>query len=110
VARRKRGISDETAAVLALFLAEPEKPRYGREIVAETALKSGSLYPMLHRLEGREILESGWEDLQVAVERGRRPRRLYRLHGGEEAERLMADWRARRRPRRAGFIGKELPA
>jgi PadR family transcriptional regulator len=107
---RKRRISDETAAVLDLFFAEPQRARYGREIVVETGLKSGSLYPMLRRLETREILVSEWEDPEVALDFGRRPRRLYRLRGdGAEAEQLLSEWR-RSRSRSPSAIGRELPA
>jgi PadR family transcriptional regulator PadR len=110
VARRKRRISDETAAVLAFFLDDPGKEHYGREIVIETKLKSGSLYPMLRRLESREILISAWEDLQGAVDEGRRPRRLYRLRGADEAQSLLAEWRAAQAPSRRSRIGGTLPA
>jgi PadR family transcriptional regulator, regulatory protein PadR len=110
VARRKRRISDETAAVLAFFLVDPGKERYGREIVIETKLKSGSLYPMLRRLESREILVSAWEDLQGAVDEGRRPRRLYRLRGTDEAQSLLAEWRAAQTSSRKSRIGGTLPA
>lgn len=110
MSRRKRRISDETAAVLAFFLADPGKERYGREIAVETELKSGSLYPMLRRLESREILVSAWEDLQGAVDEGRRPRRLYRLRGTSEAQGLLREWRAAKAPSRRSRLGGTLPA
>jgi len=110
VARRKRRISDETAAVLVLFLDDPGKERYGREIAIETKLKSGSLYPMLRRLENREILVSAWEDLQDAVDGGRRPRRLYSLRGTDEAKSLLAEWRAAQTSSGRSRIGGTLPA
>jgi PadR family transcriptional regulator, regulatory protein PadR len=104
---RKRRISDETAAVLQLFLAEPSRARYGREIVLETGLKSGSLHPMLRRLEEREVLFSEWEDVDQAFELGRRPRRLYRLRGDrvEETEALIAEWQhSQKAPSRIGGV------
>jgi len=110
VTKRRRRISDETATVLAFFLADPGKERYGREIVIETKLKSGSLYPILRRLESREILISAWEDLQGAVDDGRRPRRLYTLRGTDEAQGLLAEWRAARTSSRRSRIGGTLPA
>ncbi len=106
---RRRRISDEAAAVLGFFLSDPGKERYGREIVIETELKSGSLYPMLHRLESRGVLVSGWEDFQDAVNQGRRPRRLYRLHGTSEAEGLLAEWRAARTSSGRSRVGGVLP-
>jgi len=97
---RKRRISDETAAVLSLFLEDPAVQRFGLEIVAEAQLASGSLYPILHRLAEREILQSEWEALEDAVAAGRRPRRLYRLDskGAETACDLLADWASARSP------------
>lgn len=39
----------------------------------------GSLYKALDRLETDSFLTSRWEDVTVAVNRGRPPRRLYRV-------------------------------
>ena len=111
--RKQRRISDEAAAVLALFVASPARERYGREIVADTEIKSGSLYPILQRFEDRELLESSWEQLEEAVAKKRRPRRMYRLRprGLERAEALLEEWRrAQRRARGPVRIGRELPA
>lgn len=43
------------ARILRVFLEEPGKPRYGFELIRLTGLASGSLYPMLAKLE-----EAGW--------------------------------------------------
>jgi DNA-binding PadR family transcriptional regulator len=105
-----RRLSDETAAVLTLFLSDPDRPRYGREVVAETKLKSGSLYPILRRLEAHRVLESEWENPDAAFAEGRRPRRMYRLREeGTLAEGLLSEWR-RARPRSRSPIGREQPA
>ena len=68
----------QTIAILEFFLAEPERQRYGLEIADAVGLKSGVLYPALHRL-----YEAGWlerEDEQVDPhEVGRPSRKLYRL-------------------------------
>lgn len=49
---------------------------YGLEIAGVTGLKSGSLYPILARLDERGLLESRW----LEPERAGRPRRhAYRL-------------------------------
>jgi PadR family transcriptional regulator len=68
----------QTMAILEFFLAEPEGQRYGLEIAKAVGLKSGVLYPALHRL-----YEAGWlerEDEQVDPhEIGRPSRKLYRL-------------------------------
>ncbi|HEX7244767.1 MAG TPA: helix-turn-helix transcriptional regulator [Solirubrobacterales bacterium] len=109
--RKQRRISDEAAVVLALFLSTPEKSRYGREIVIETGIKSGSLYPILQRFEDRDLLESSWEELEQAVADKRRPRRLYRLRikSTERAEELLDEWRREGAGSRTR-IGRELPA
>lgn len=50
----------------------------------------GTLYKALGRLDGLGLLESSWEDPDVALAAGRPRRRLYRLtHSG--AERLAAE-------------------
>ncbi len=98
--------------MLSLFLSAPEEPRYGREIIVETGLKSGSLYPILHRLEERGLLDSSWEDFQVAVDLGRRPRRLYRLRAEkiEQAGDVLRKWRKERAGKSRAAVGRELPA
>ena len=110
--RKARRISDETAAVLTLFLSAPQEARYGREILVEAGLKSGSLYPILHRLEDRELLESSWEELQSAVEAKRRPRRLYRLRSSsaKRAQELLDEWQRAQRQAGRSSLGRERPA
>lgn len=78
--------------------------RFGLEIVADAQIASGSLYPILHRLEDRAILESEWEVLEDAVAAGRRPRRLYRLDpkGADIARNLLTEWE---RARQHGSVG-----
>lgn len=73
----------ETQAVLAALLEDPTKPRYGLDISREAELKSGTIYPILARLERDGWLESEWESIDPSAE-GRRPRRYYRLTGAGE--------------------------
>lgn len=49
-----------TQAVLASLLARPE-PRYALEIIEEAGLGSGTVYPVLARLERMGWVTSGWE-------------------------------------------------
>lgn len=51
---------------------------YGFEIMRVTHLPSGTIYPLLRRLEANGMVESSWEDLEHAHEEGRPPRRYYR--------------------------------
>ncbi|HXJ95440.1 MAG TPA: PadR family transcriptional regulator [Terriglobia bacterium] len=68
-------LSTETLCVLDKFLESPRNWRYGYELGRETGLKSGTLYPILMRLEKYELLEARWE----ATENGVPPRHTYRL-------------------------------
>jgi PadR family transcriptional regulator, regulatory protein PadR len=87
-----RRISAETAAVLRFFLRDPATERYGLEVLRGCALSSGSLYPILARLEGRDVLVSrrGGEHDEAAPGR---PRRYYRLtsSGIGYAEQALAE-------------------
>jgi PadR family transcriptional regulator, regulatory protein PadR len=86
-----------TRAVLELFLGDPDTPRYGLEIGSHTGLPSGTVHPILARLEGLAWLDSGWEDIDPTLA-GRPRRRFYRLTaaGAEQAEAALAAARARR--------------
>jgi DNA-binding PadR family transcriptional regulator len=64
--------------VLRAFLADPAAPRYGYDLMKAAALPSGTLYPLLSRLESRGMVTSAWETPQ---EEGQRPRRYYQLTG-----------------------------
>jgi PadR family transcriptional regulator PadR len=77
----------QTQKVLAALLRHPTRPHYGLEIAKDAGLPSGTLYPLLARLETAGWVESRWEEIDpVAV--GRRARRYYTLTGeGEVAAR-----------------------
>jgi DNA-binding PadR family transcriptional regulator len=66
------------ARVLRVFLEDPTAPRYGLELMKATKMPSGSLYPMLARLERAGWLRSRREQIDPATE-GRPPRRYYEL-------------------------------
>jgi DNA-binding PadR family transcriptional regulator len=61
--------------VLGEFLRTPQDWKYGYDISRSTALKSGTLYPILIRLADRKLLETRWEN----PEAGKPPRHMYRL-------------------------------
>ena len=73
---RSRAPSPQTLRVLRALAADPARWRYGYQLVAETELKAGSLYPILVRLADRGLLDAMWEE---SPPRGRPPRHLYRL-------------------------------
>lgn len=71
-----------TQEVLRVFLEDPRAEYFGTEIIdriVSMKLKSGSLYPILQRLEGAGWLTSRWELEEYARSRGRPPRRYYKL-------------------------------
>jgi PadR family transcriptional regulator PadR len=68
-------ISPETLLLLERFVERPSDWRYGYELSRETGLKSGTLYPILMRLEKHALLEARW----VSTEDGVPPRHTYRL-------------------------------
>jgi PadR family transcriptional regulator PadR len=90
-----------TQLVLQALLADPTAELYGVEIGAAAGLPSGTVHPILARLEGLGWLDSRWEDINPRVA-GRPARRYYRLTatGAESAEAALAQaYRAVPRPR-----------
>jgi hypothetical protein len=71
-----------TQLVLRALLADPSRELYGVEIGAAAGLPSGTVHPILARLETVGWLESRWEEIDPRVE-GRRPAWLRPL--GEES-------------------------
>jgi len=55
----------------------------------------GTLYKALQRLEEAGLLESHWEDPDIAATQGRPRRRLYAVTGA--GERALAAWQAKHR-------------
>lgn len=73
---RYRGLSPQAHAVLLALVATPLEWRYGYDLSKQTGLKSGTLYPLLLRLEAQGMLEAEWRE---ATQLGRPPRHAYRL-------------------------------
>ncbi|MFC7492562.1 MULTISPECIES: PadR family transcriptional regulator [unclassified Knoellia] len=67
-----------TKAVLRVLVDRPDQVHYGLAIGAHTALPSGTVHPILARLEGRGWVSSSWEDIDPS-DLGRPRRRHYRL-------------------------------
>jgi PadR family transcriptional regulator, regulatory protein PadR len=86
--------------VLRAFLEDPVAPRYGYDLMKAAGLKSGTLYPMLGRLEDDRLVTSAWETPQ---QDGQRPRKYYRLTGeGIRVARLELAQVSASRPRAPG--------
>jgi PadR family transcriptional regulator len=91
----------QTQLVLRALLADPAAERYGLQLCEETGLPSGTIYPIVARLEQLGWVESNWEDPATHVSQGRPRRRYYRLtdDGAEHARVALARvWRPRRQP------------
>jgi DNA-binding PadR family transcriptional regulator len=67
-----------TQLVLQALLADPDRELYGLELGEQAGLRSGTVHPILARLEGVGWLQSRWEDIDPRTE-GRPARRYYRL-------------------------------
>lgn len=95
-------LSPETLRVLERFVERSAHWRYGYELSRETGLKSGTLYPILMRLEKHGLLEARW----VATEDGVPPRHTYRLtpSGLEFARAKLAE------PRPSWFVQQPAPS
>jgi DNA-binding PadR family transcriptional regulator len=94
-------MSGTTVAVLA---ALAHGISYGFDIMDATGLPSGTVYPILARLESRGLAESDWEDPQAHREEGRPARKYYRITAvgrrtlATELERFRAQGLALPRP------------
>jgi PadR family transcriptional regulator PadR len=64
---------------------------YGFDIMEETGLSSGTIYPALDTLERLGFAHSEWEDARVAQGEKRPPRRYYRItaDGARELQEAM---------------------
>lgn len=73
---RKPNSSPQTRLVLTALAAEPAAWRHGLSLSRETGPSSGTLYPLLRRLEQQNYLEAEWQAPEAP---GRPPRHIYRL-------------------------------
>ena len=71
-------ITAAVSKVLAAFLEEPEAVRYGLDLMRASGHPSGTLYPILLRLQNAGWVEAHWEEIDP-VAAGRPARRYYRL-------------------------------
>jgi PadR family transcriptional regulator PadR len=97
--------------VLRAMLEDAAVPRYGLEISKQAGLETGTLYPVMARLEGVGWVESHWEDPELSISDGRPRRRYYQLtrDGAEQARVALAEISGRREKRRS-TLGSAWPA
>ncbi|WP_393101416.1 PadR family transcriptional regulator [Streptomyces sp. LN325] len=98
-------MTPQTEAVLKEMLQKPTQDHYGLTLGKAAELPSGTIHPILARLERAGILESFWEDPEKhAAAHPSRPRRRYykfTTNGAEQARVAIADAYSRR-SRRTG--------
>jgi len=68
-----------TTALVLVALARGT--RHGFDLLDATGLPSGTVYPILRRLEAGGLVKSRWEAVGIARDEGRPPRRYYQLTG-----------------------------
>ena len=91
-------ITPRMATVLKIFLEDPGQSRYGFELMKLTGMASGSLYPMLARLEAAGWLTRGKESIDPRA--AGLPWTNYVITGGSR----------QRRPRPASRTERAVPA
>jgi PadR family transcriptional regulator, regulatory protein PadR len=62
---------------------------YGFDIMDATGLPSGTVYPILRRLDREGLLQSSWEDATEAQKAQRPPRRYYAITS--DGERMLGE-------------------
>jgi PadR family transcriptional regulator, regulatory protein PadR len=90
-------MSFQTLRVLEAFLENPSDQLSGADVLKRSGVPSGTLYPILLRLESAGWFVSRWETVAPATV-GRPRRRLYRLTqtGLELATNVLASFTFRR--------------
>lgn len=74
--RRNRPLSSIATDALLVIAGARGGWTHGYDVCRRTGIKSGTLYPLLIRLEAQGYLEAEW---QASTEPGRPPRHAYRL-------------------------------
>jgi PadR family transcriptional regulator, regulatory protein PadR len=73
---RSRTLSPAARRVLAALARAGTAGRHGYDLCTEAGVKSGTLYPLLIRLESQGYLAAGWK---ASDNPGRPPRHVYHL-------------------------------
>ena len=93
--------------VLRVLTADPSAQHYGYDLMKAARLPSGTLYPMLARLQQEGLVHSEWE-AQREDAGGRPPRKYYRLtaEGVRVARLELAHASAQARPAAQGTAAR----
>ncbi|MEU8246525.1 helix-turn-helix transcriptional regulator [Nonomuraea sp. NPDC048916] len=100
-------ITTTVARVLRIFLDDLDEPRYGFELMKLARVPSGTLYPILARLESAGWIEGHREPVDPSAE-GRPARRFYVFtpQGAISARQELAELSARITP---GPVTRRFP-
>ncbi len=74
-----RSATRMTYATALVLQALDRGHRYGFDIIVVTNLRSGTVYPLLRRLEDAGLIRSKWEHVAIARSSNRPPRKYYEL-------------------------------
>lgn len=96
-----------TQLVLRALLSEPTAELYGTQIGSAAGLMSGTVHPILARLEALGWVSSRWEEIDPTVE-GRPVRRYYQLTT-DGAQQAKAELARVRRPQPGRLAPRPLP-
>jgi DNA-binding PadR family transcriptional regulator len=93
---REIRVTLQTLQVVQALLDDPADEHYGLKISEKAQLPTGSIYPILTRLEAAGWVTSAWEDIDESLA-GRRARRYYQLtdEGAARARREIAKMQQR---------------
>lgn len=73
---RKRRPSKQMLSLLAALVMEPSAWRHGYDLMKNTGLSSGTLYPLLMRMTEQGLVKAQWQE---PTRLGRPARHAYRL-------------------------------
>jgi DNA-binding PadR family transcriptional regulator len=73
-----RSPSLSTRRILRVFLADPSAELYGLQLIHDSGIPAGVMYPTLARLEAAGLINGTWEEIDE-VAAGRRRRRYFVL-------------------------------
>jgi PadR family transcriptional regulator, regulatory protein PadR len=73
---RKRQPSKQMRILLDALSVQRQQWRHGYDLMKETGLSSGTLYPLLMRMTDQGLVEAEWRE---PAQPGRPPRHAYRL-------------------------------
>ena len=73
---RDRRPSKQMLSLLAALSDGAQQWRHGYDLMKDTGILSGTLYPLLMRMTEQGLVEAEWRE---AVQPGRPPRHVYRL-------------------------------